>query len=263
MREFKHLPFFEVKAQSIGRVRTGICCVFGHIDDWGDRVQPGAFAKTISEGRNRVKHLWNHDFSQPPIASIKELREIGRDELPEEVFTFAPDATGGLLVSREYYTDEFSDRIFKAITAGDITEMSFGYDVIRYETATVGEGDMKRDVRELKELSLYDTSDVLWGMNNATLASLKSAQLPPAILLQQLSILSGEFKAGRRNSTSDQILIQQIHDLSTDCGALCTAETENLDETSEEKNAEAVINNTSLSNLKQQFHAMRARNLQL
>lgn len=238
-REFKQHRYFDIKAKSTGRTRTGICSVFGHVDDWGDRVQPGAFSKTISEGRNRVKHLWNHDFSQPPIASIKEIKEIGRNELPQEVLDYAPDATGGLLVTREYYEDSFSDRIFKAISAGDITEMSFGFDVIRHEMTVEGEGDQKRQIRELKEMSLYDTSDVLWGMNNATVA-MKSS-LPLGALIQQLQLIATEIKAGRRNSSSDLSMINNLHDIALSLGCdNCQPE--------EPKSAQAeAANSTSLS----------------
>src|SRR5688500_16147771 len=98
-RQFKNLHYFKV--ESTGREQKRICAVFGNVDSWGDRIIPGAFAKTIQEGRSRVKHLWNHDFSNPPIASITELKEVGRDELPQAVLDYAPEATGGLMVGRE------------------------------------------------------------------------------------------------------------------------------------------------------------------
>lgn len=252
-REFKSLPVFELKAQSKGRARTGICSVFGNVDDaysWtaegittGDRVHPGAFAKTISEGRSRVKHLWNHDFSQPPIASIKELRELTRDELPKEVLDYAPQASGGLLVTREYYEDEFSDRILKAIDAGDISEMSFGYDVKRYEITIEGEGANERRIREIRELALYDTSDVLWGMNDSTVALMKSAAMPLPAIIQQLQIIHAEIKAGRRNAEADQKLINSLHDIAISLGCdNCTPEEE-----PKAKQADAADKSTSLS----------------
>src|SRR5690349_16790787 len=116
-RKFKNLPFFPVKAAAQGRVRKGICAVFGNVDAWGDRIIPGAFRKTISEGRQRTKHLWNHDFSTPPTAKIVELKEVGREELPEAVLEYAPEATGGLMVAREYYKNDLSNWILEAIDA--------------------------------------------------------------------------------------------------------------------------------------------------
>lgn len=50
--------------------------------------------------------------------------------------------------------------------------MSFGYDVVKFNTETIDVGDGKGDVvRNLIELTLWDTSDVNWGMNPATVAS--------------------------------------------------------------------------------------------
>lgn len=220
-REFKSIPYFEIKGDKKSRVRTGLASIFGNIDHTGDRMHSGAFTKTITEGRSRVKHLWNHDFGGLPTATIKDVKEIGRDELPKEVFDYAPEATGGLLVTREYHADEFSDMILKRIDSGDITEMSFGFDVKRHEITTEGEGSDAKSVRELKEVALYDTSDVLWGMNDATLAAFakgrKSAR-PFGALLSELQLLAHDLKSGRRNNSHDQGLVDLLHKISLDLG---------------------------------------------
>jgi uncharacterized protein len=230
----KSIPFVKVKAASdSGRVRTGICSVFGHVDDWGDRIHPGAFKKAISEGRNRVKHLWNHDFGSLPTATIKEIKELSRDELPAEVFEYAPNATGGLLVSREYHEDDFSDMILKRIDAGDITEMSFGFDVKKYEITEEGDGIDRKTIRELKELSLFDTSDVLWGMNDATVAAFAKnwhQDEPLGLIVQKLQIVAHNIKAGRRNAAADQALIDQLHDISVDLGSTKCVQLEATDD---------------------------------
>lgn len=215
MREIKSSIPTSIKDIS-GRSVTGICSVFGVVDDIGDRVHAGAFTRTISEsnGRQRAKHLWGHNFGTPPIASITKLQEVGRDALPSSVLGYAPEATGGLEVTREYYDGvELSEHVLKGIKAGDITEMSFGFDAITFDFTTVGEGAAMVRVRELKEVKLYDTSDVLWGMNNATVAS-KFAGSPLEILARDfvdLSRLMLEGKAGARNASADLKLINAIH----------------------------------------------------
>lgn len=243
-RQFKSLPYFEVKAESTGRVRKGICAVFGNVDSWGDRIMPGAFAKTIMEGRARVKHLWNHDFSTPPIASITELKEVGRDELPEAVLEYAPEATGGLMVAREYYDTELSNWVFEAVTKGDVSEMSFGYDVIK--SAESDENDTK--VRNLVELKLFDTSDVLWGMNAATVASGAKSAMPLGVLVSQLTNIAEEVKAGRRNAGSDESLIDAIHQAAFDLG--CTKCLGIKEDEAKSDEAEAAQQSTSLDFLK-------------
>lgn len=244
-RQFKNLPYFPVKsADSTGRVRKGIAAVFGNIDSWGDRILPGAFAKTLTEGRQRAKHLWNHSFSQPPIAKIVEIKEIGRADLPDEVLQYAPDATGGLMVARDYYKNEFSNWILEAIDAGDINEMSFGYDVISSNETT--EGEVK--VRNLTELKLYDTSDVLWGMNPATVGVGAKGfdSIPLGTVVQQLTGIAEAVKSGRRNAISDESLINAIHQASVDLGSTKCLGIKEAEESESEEKAEAVNPDTSL-----------------
>lgn len=228
-RDYKSLPFTNLKAEASGRIRAGIASVFGNIDAIGDRVMPGAFAKTISEGAKRCKHLWNHSYQHPPIASIVELRELSRAELPPEVLEKSPEATGGLLVKREYYDTDLSNWILQAIDKGDINEMSFAYDTIQSQTRTeptAGDPEKTQEIRELLELKLYDTSDVLYGCNAATVAAgaKHGDVLPLGVIAANLSMITEQVKSGRRNATSDQKLIDLIHATAVDLGALCAPE---------------------------------------
>jgi len=165
MKEFKSFPIFckTIKEREV----TGICAVFGNVDEGGDRLHAGAFAKTLKEAGRRAKHLWNHDWQSPPIAIIKELRELGREELPASILQLAPDATGGLSITREYLDTGRAEEVFKGIQAGIINQMSFGFDVVKANFTVSGE----QTIREVREVRLWETSDVLWGMNSATVAN--------------------------------------------------------------------------------------------
>lgn len=164
MHKTKVLPQFTKEIN--GRTVTGIFAVNGNVDSGNDMSINGAFAKRLADGsRKRVRHLWNHNSMKPPIASIREIREVGRDELPEAVLQYAPDATGGVLVTREYYEGvELANWVLAGIKAGDITEMSYAYDVHDWDY----EDRDGRKVRLLKDIEIFDTSDVNWGMNPAT-----------------------------------------------------------------------------------------------
>lgn len=197
------------------RTRTGIAAVFGNVDSYGDITHPGAFAKTLSEGRQRFKHFWNHDSSQPPIAKIIEIKEIGRSELPAEVLEYAPEATGGLLVKREYQDDAVAMRVLKGIDAGLINEMSFAFNIVKADDSEVD----GKNIRNLRELALFDTSDVNFGANAATVAKNLFREMPLGAIIQQLQFLETEVKAGRRNSGADQILIDALHDISITLGS--------------------------------------------
>lgn len=170
--EYKAIPS-EAKFED-ERTVTGLASVFGNVDSYGDIVMPGAFRKTLKERTSRVKHLWMHNPMEPPIAAIKGIREVGRDDLPDMVRKAFPDATGGLEVTREYLPTQRGNEVLAGIKAGAISEMSFGFDVVKWEQ---DEGNAEdRPVRKLKEVRLWDTSDVTWGANEATIAA--KAALP-------------------------------------------------------------------------------------
>lgn len=155
------------------RVVTGFSSIFGNVDDGGDVIEPGAYRKTLAERGGRLRWLWQHDAGQPPIAKIVEIREAERDELPAEVLAQFPEASGGLLVKREYLDTPRGNEVLAGLRAGAIGEMSIGYDAIQAEYPQ-GLAVAGRTVRRrLKEIRLWECSDVLWGMNAAT-ANLKS-----------------------------------------------------------------------------------------
>lgn len=166
--DYKTLPFFLKELDRKTRTVTGIFAVHGNVDSGLDMSVNGSFEKRLKDGRSRVRFLWNHNSMNPPIASIKQIREVGRDELPDEVLKWAPEATGGVEVTRKYYEDiPLADWVFKGIQEGDISEMSYAYDVHEY-TIKEQEDPDKRPIRILNEVELYDVSDVNWGMNPAT-----------------------------------------------------------------------------------------------
>jgi uncharacterized protein len=167
----KSLNFKKTTAK--GRTITGIASVAGNIDAAGDIVQPGAFRKAVADfhaGKSRARFLWQHLQMQPPTAKIVDLKELSRSELPAQLKA-DPDVTGGLQVEREYFKDEFSERVYQSVVNGAITEMSFAYDILDSEEKEV----RGKRVRLLKSLELMDCSDVMWGCNSATIAAVKSS----------------------------------------------------------------------------------------
>jgi HK97 family phage prohead protease len=163
---FKTLPYFLKELDAKTRLVTGVFAVHGNVDSGGDMSVNGAFAKRLSDGRSRVRFLWNHNSMNPPIASVKNVREVLREELPAKVLEWAPEATGGVEVTRKYYEDiPLSDWVFKGIQEGDITEMSYAYDIHEFAIKKLEDG---KEIRILNDVELYDVSDVNWGMNPAT-----------------------------------------------------------------------------------------------
>jgi hypothetical protein len=148
------------------RLVKSIFAVMGNIDDGGDRIFLRAFAKTIKERAERIKVLWQHDASEPPIAVPQVLKELKRDDLPPAMQERYPDAAGGLYGEVRYLETPRGDEVLAGIKGGAITENSIGYDPVRFDFEEI-EG--KGTVRNLRELRLWDISPVNWGMNAATM----------------------------------------------------------------------------------------------
>jgi phage head maturation protease len=219
----KASPFILFKKDAIKgeRTRAGIYAVMGNRDNVGDRLANGAFTKTHQEGRKNIVHLWDHGQGEItlPTATIDDLYEIGKSDLPDEVFAHSPDATGAAVVVRTYLDTSYSSHLLAAVDGGAIKQMSFAYMIPKGKSEQIAEeikGE-KLTTRIIREVKQFDTSDVRWGANGATIAQFKSLFAPPTLddetLLQKLATLLTEAKAGARNSAVDATRLQQIHAL--------------------------------------------------
>lgn len=164
-----------------GRTVTGVFAVHGNVDSgdgWTsrDRSHPGIFGNFTADGRARCKFLWQHRSDQPPIATVDRLFEIAAADLPAAVKLYAPDATGGCGVARTYLETPRADEVLTGLKAGAITEMSYAYEVRRWDFEETKDGGLP--IRNLYAADLYDVSDVNWGMNPATSADGAKAGQP-------------------------------------------------------------------------------------
>jgi HK97 family phage prohead protease len=178
--EYKSGVFVPVEIK--GRTVTGYPAICGNIDLERDIIHFGAFAKTLQERAGRIRHLWMHRLSEPPTAVIDEIKEVSRDELPDQIIERAPDSTGGLQVMRTYLKHSLAESIFEGVKAGAIQEMSFSYDAVVFDFDETDQGEL---VRHLREVRLYETSDVNFGANDATLAA-KNFFMPAPYIAEQV-----------------------------------------------------------------------------
>lgn len=165
MPEYKHLAH-ATKAID-GRTVVGIVAVHGNVDEGGDKSWPGSFSDPAVDGRDRAVFLYMHDPMQPPTAAINYVREVRASDLPPKVMAYAPDATGGVEVSRTYLDTPRGNEILTGLQAGAIHEMSYAYNAVQYDFEEI-EG---KTIRNLRKVEIFDYSDVAWGMNPATVGS--------------------------------------------------------------------------------------------
>lgn len=129
-----------------------VVSVFGNVDDGGDRMVKGAFARTLKE-RGLPPVVWSHDWGTPPIGVVTEAAET--DE--------------GLLVKGRLFVAADEDhpdarKVHAALKAGALREFSFGYRTVSSRSV---EEDGK-EIRELLDVDLFEVGPTLVGMNPAT-----------------------------------------------------------------------------------------------
>lgn len=150
--EHKSVQFEIKKEPDADGVFEGYASVFGVVDQGLDRVERGAFTKSIGSGR-KVKLLWQHDTAQP-IGVWDDIKEDER----------------GLFVKGRILKDvQKGAEAMALMRAGAIDSMSIGYRTV--EAAEEGGGR----IRKLMELDLFEVSLVTFPMlPDAQITAIKS-----------------------------------------------------------------------------------------
>lgn len=153
VREYKAVSFVLESADEKTGEFSGYASVFGNVDDGGDIVEKGAFAKTIVEDFARIKILSQHNQCELPIGKPLELRE---DEK-------------GLFIRGKISDTQQGRDIQVLLRDGVLNELSIGYDAVDYAV------DESTGIRHLKQIKLWEVSIVTWAMNDqATIDDVKS-----------------------------------------------------------------------------------------
>jgi len=193
--QYKAYPV-EFKAGDKG-IYEGYFSIFGNQDDGGDVMMAGAFAKTIAERAARIKVFFGHDWSKligPPPEVLQE------------------DSKGLYAKGRLTLGSFWGNEAWQLMKDGALKEGSIGYETV------MSDWD-QRGVRFLKEVKLYEISPVPLGMNPLT--EVQAVKMFRSADESTLSLLIAAIKAGARHSASDAKLVQSLHDLSLDLGAMC------------------------------------------
>jgi HK97 family phage prohead protease len=151
--EYKAVQFKADSVDAEKRIVSGYASTYD-LDQGGDIITRGAFAKTLETQGNRVKVLWQHN-SQMPIGRPISMAEDDR----------------GLYVESYIAKTRQGDEALELAKEGIIDSMSIGY--------MVNESEYKDDgVRVIKELTLMEYSLVTWPMNQgAVITGVKSVDV--------------------------------------------------------------------------------------
>lgn len=191
-------------------VFEAIVSVFGNVDSYGDRVMPGAFAKTLTEWADSgdpIPVYWSHRMDDPDynIGHVLEAAELlsGDERLPDSLKQF-----GGLWVKvqidLEDGTTSKAKQVYRLLKGRRVTQFSFAYDVMAYRIVKAAED--AESVWELDELALYEVGPTPIGANQETeLLSVKAAA-------HHAQHLTEGIKAGRVLSAKNETELRDAHE---------------------------------------------------
>lgn len=146
----KNLHKVELKADMDGRTITGYAAAFGNVDKAREIIEPGAFAKTLTEGMGRLKTFYNHSYP------------IGKPQVAKE-------DDYGLYTEAKISKTARGDEVLELVRDGVIGEMSIMYETVKYED------DSKAGIRKLQELKLFEFGPVDFACNEqAVISGVKS-----------------------------------------------------------------------------------------
>jgi phage head maturation protease len=140
----------------------------GNVDSYGDIIHNGSFTKTFNERGNQIKLLDNHrtDSVLASLGLVKELREMKRTELPQEMISKYPDVTGGAWGKFQFFLDTPEGAgAFTRIKQNGVQSWSFGYDAVDKDFTKTKDG---QPVRNLRGIKLYEISLCLFPANEGT-----------------------------------------------------------------------------------------------
>jgi len=144
---FKDIRGGVVDVDVKNRVVTGYLSTFGNVDSHNDIIEKGAFSQSLKENRNRIFFLNQHNFNQPH-GKFAVLRE---------------DAKGLYFESEPLINTTYSDDAIKLYEAGIMTEHSIGFVTLN----SVDEVIDSKQIRKIKEVKLYEGSNVTIGANSS------------------------------------------------------------------------------------------------
>ncbi len=163
------------------RVVTGYLSAFDNKDHDNDIIVKGAYSKSISERKKDIFFLNQHNWKQPH----------GKFAVLQE------DSKGLYFESEPLIDTTYSSDLLKLYDAGIVNEHSVGFNVIKSDM------DKKSGVRIIKEIKLYEGSNVTLGANSETpFTGFKSLTLKDINDKSQLI-----YKANRNGDFTDETFV--------------------------------------------------------
>lgn len=183
--EYKNISGAVNEVDASKRIVTGYLAEFGSKDAHWDIIEKGAFLKTIAERKNDIFFLNQHDWSQPH-GKFSVLME---------------DNKGLYFESNPLPNTSYSNDLIELYALGIVKEHSIGFQAIKYDI------NNNTDIRTIKEIKLYEGSNVTLGANsNTPFTGFKSRTIGD--INNQVTLISKAIRNG--NFTDDTFLQLEI-----------------------------------------------------
>jgi hypothetical protein len=156
MLQFKNLTGSVKDVDTKNNVITGYLSAFNNEDFDKDVILPGSFKRSLDTRRDKILFLNQHKWEQPHggFAVLKE------------------DSHGLYFESNPLIDTSYSRDAIKLYSAGIMKEHSIGFQVVQSDY------DNEKGIRQIKEIKLYEGSNVTMGANpNTPFRGFKSVNL--------------------------------------------------------------------------------------
>lgn len=151
---------------------------FGNVDSDNDIIIKGAYAKTLSENKARIKYVWQHRIDKP-LGTFTELYE---------------DEKGLYFVAKMPPTKLGEDALL-LMKNGAISENSVGISVIKSDWRSDG-------IRVIKEAKLWEISAVTLAANPLAVITDAKGKVDESYVLKRFDTLSRIIK---KENVSDEL----------------------------------------------------------
>lgn len=221
----------ELEVKDVDRkegIVSGYFAAFNIKDSDGDIIHPGAFSKTISEmfPKGRVKHLLNHNPSQP-LGKIIELKEDSY----------------GLFYRSQIGTHSLGRDFIKMVESDLIKEHSIGFNDLTPRDRKSGEGH-----NNITEVKLYEGSSLTaWGANEFTpLVEMKGISKVDAIA-ERVKNLEKFVRATDATDETVELLLIEIKQLSQIIETMSSTQAVEKTPEPQKESKEAVIDSLTIT----------------
>lgn len=193
----------------------GYASVFGNVDSDGDIIDKGAYTKTLSENRERIKFLWQHRMDMP----LGKVMSVEEDAI-------------GVPFEAKISNTQLGEDAKTLIRDGVLNEFSVGFMPIKMQKESDG-------YNHIKEIKLYEFSLVTLASNQmARMTDYKGITSPNDVVVKLDSIISLANKI--KTDEAKHILGYELMKLKNDVSLFLAKEPTNTHSNDSKKEAEEI-----------------------